>query len=59
MKRYSVISFLLVLSFIAGLYVESYLEKRIVKSLAYSNPIDYLDIETYDGGGEGLHPVSF
>ena len=57
MKRYLGISFLLAFFFITGFAVKSYLDKESC-DLIFSNPKEYLDIETYDGGGEGLHPKS-
>lgn len=55
MKRICIFALVLSFSFLAGYSLKEYLDKDL-KSVMYSNPKEPLNIPTYDGGGEGLHP---
>ena len=54
MRKFIVIIFVISLFFI-GYIAKSYID-RDLQYVVYPNPLEPLDIETYDGGGEGLHP---
>ena len=41
--------------FCIGYFINAYIDSDS-PDIIYSNPLRPLDIETYDGGGEGLHP---
>lgn len=55
MRKSCVIGLICSLFFTIGYFLKSY-EDGDLKCVRYPNSLQPLDIETYDGGGEGLHP---